>query len=387
MTADALQMCVECGAQVPRLIGGCCPPCFIAKAPLLVVPQVLDVELCAHCDARLVGNHWFTPEEGTGLDMLREEAARQATHIHEQVRNAVVEDQETVQDERTFLHTLRLTGDVEGTPVSDSARTIVRMKRGVCDRCSRMFGGYYAAIVQLRATNRDLTPREIEWSHKLVGEELDRQRASGNREAFLTKSGAVPLGFDYYLGDIEGTRAIARILGERLKASVVETAKLSGRKLGVDLFRVTFLVRIRLYSVGDFARLGDEGLVQVLSIDRGTALVVDLMTHRRDKVEEAALRRLGGPEILREAVLVSEDDASLQVLDPVTLHTVDLPRPAEGYVPEGGVVWVLRHEESLYLPPLGPTGQPRGTKVAAPDASLPGNAAKSGQGRGKPDKV
>lgn len=379
-------MCVECGTEVPRLIGGCCPPCFVAKEPLLRVPQVLDVELCAHCDARHVGNHWFDPEAGVGLDAIRGQAVDAAVTVHEQVRGALVDDQETVQDERNFLHTLRLTGDVDGTPVADDAKVLVRMKRGVCDRCSRMFGGYYAAIIQLRATNRDLTQREIDWAHRLVGEELDRQRATGNREAFLTKSGPVPLGFDYYLGDIEGTRGIARVVGDRLRATVVETAKLSGRKEGEDIYRVTFLVRIRLYSVGDFARLGDEGLVQVLSIDRGNALVIDIATHRRDKVDEADLRRLGGPEILREAVLVSQDDKSLQVLDPVTLRTVDLPRP-EGFVPEGGTVWVLRHEEALYLPPLGPTGQPRGTKVSPPAAAPSGFAPKSIPGRGKPDKV
>ncbi len=386
MTTPAMQLCVECGAQVPRLIGGCCPACFVAKQPLLVVPQYVDVEVCAHCDARHVGNHWYDPDEGLGLDAIREEAVRAAIHINEQVQGAVVELEEIMQDERNFLHALILTGDVDGTPLSDRGTAIVRMKRGVCDRCSRMFGGYYAAIIQLRATDRDVTAREIEMAHKLVGDEMDRQRASGNREAFLAKSGPVPAGFDYYTGDIEGTRAIARILGDRLKASVVETAKLSGRKLGVDIFRVTFLVRIRLYSVGDFARIGDEGLVQVLSIDRGTALVVDLMTHKRDKVDETQLRRLGGPEILREAVLVSEDANSLQVLDPSTLHTVDLPRP-EGFVPEGGSVWVLRYEETLYLPPLGPTGQPRGTKVTPKDPAASEMAAKPASSRGKPDKV
>ncbi|MES2154762.1 MAG: 60S ribosomal export protein NMD3 [bacterium] len=377
------QMCVECGAEVPRLIGGCCPACFVKNQPLLVLPQVLDVELCAHCDARHVGNHWFDPEADVGLDSIREDAVRAEVRVHEQVRSSQVDVVEKPQDERNFLHSVTLRGDVDGVDVYDQKQMLVRMKRGVCDRCSRMFGGFYAAIVQLRATDRDVTEREIELAHKFVGEELDRQRASGNREAFLTKSGPVPAGFDYYLGDIEGTRAIARILGEKLKASVAETAKLSGRREGEDIYRVTFLVRIRLYSVGDFARVGDEGLVQVLSIDRGKALVIDIGTHKRDKVEEATLRRLGGPEILQQAVLVSEDAGSLQVLDPVTLHTVDLPRP-EGYVPEGGSVWVLRHDGALYLPPLGPSGLPRGTKAPPPVGLATGNR---GKGQGQPRKT
>lgn len=349
-----MQLCVECGAEVPKLIGGCCPDCFVRKEPLLLAPEVLDVEVCAHCDARHVGAHWFDPDEGVPLSHIREEALRSAVRVHPLVRAAGVEVAERPQDERNFQHTVSLAGDVEGVPVADERRVLVRMRKSVCDRCSRMFGGYYAAIIQLRGTQRDARAEEIKRAHKIIGDELDRLRAAGNRQAFLTKSGPVPGGFDYYIGDIEAARVLAKLVAQRLSATVQETAKLAGRKEGEDIYRVTFLVRIALYATGDFARRGPEGMVQVLQIDRGKVLVYDLATHRRDKVPEEELRRLGGPELLREAVLVSQDPGHLQVLDPVTLHTVDLPRP-EGYAAEGATVWVLRHEERLYVPPVLPS--------------------------------
>ncbi|HUR62687.1 MAG TPA: NMD3-related protein [Candidatus Thermoplasmatota archaeon] len=348
-----MQTCVECGAQVPKLIGGCCPDCFVKKEALLMVPEVLDVELCAHCDARHVGAHWFDPDEGVPLSHIREEALRGAVRVHPLVRGADVEIVERVQDERNFQHTVRLAGDVEGVPVQSEAKALVRMRKSVCDRCSRMFGGYYAAIIQLRGNQRDARPEEIKRAHKVIGDEMDRLRAAGNRQAFLTKSGPVPGGFDYYIGDIEAARIISKLIASRLFATVQETAKLAGRKEGEDIYRVTFLVRIALYSTGDFARRGAEGLVQVLQIDKGKVLVYDMGTHRRDKVPEEELRRLGGPELLKEAVLVSQDSGNLQVLDPVSLHTVDLPRP-EGYVADGATIWVLRHEERLFVPPVLP---------------------------------
>jgi nonsense-mediated mRNA decay protein 3 len=273
--------------------------------------------------------------------------------VHPVVREAGVEVAEREMDPRNFQHTVHLVGDVEGVPVEDERKVLVRMRKSVCDRCSRMFGGYYAAIIQLRGNQRDARPEEIKKAHKVIGDELDRLRAAGNRQAFLTKSGPVPGGFDYYIGDIEAARILSKLIASRLSATVQETAKLAGRKEGEDIYRVTFLVRIALYSTGDFARRGEEGLVQVLQIDRGKVLVYDMLTHRRDKVPEEELRRLGGPEILKEAVLVSQDPGHLQVLDPVSLHTVDLPRP-EGYVAEGATVWVLRHEERLFLPPVLP---------------------------------
>lgn len=342
-----LQTCVECGNQVPNLIGGACPPCFISKTPLLDSPAVLDVELCAHCDARHVGAHWIDPDEGQPLEWIREEAARSSFTVHPTVHGFTVELSETAQDERNFRIKATLTGSVEEVPVQFEKDLLVRMRRSVCDRCSRMFGGYYAAVIQLRATDRAVTEHEIKRAHRIVGDELDRQRASGNRESFLTKSGAVPGGFDYYLGDIEGTRGVARTLADKLGAVWEEHAKLSGRKQGEDIYRVTFLVRIRLFAPGDFGLVGDE-LVQFQSMARGRAFIVRLGDRGTDKIDEETLKRLGGPEILKEAIVVSHDAANIQVLDPVSLRTVDVPRPPE-FVPEA-TAWVLRHEERLYLP-------------------------------------
>ena len=342
-----LQTCVECGSQVPRLIGGACPSCFIAKTPLLEAPLVLDVEVCAHCDARHVGAHWVDPDEGEPLEWVRESAARAALRVHAGVQGAAVQLTETPLDARNFRTRAHLDGSVEDVPVSYDRDIQVRMRRSVCDRCSRMFGGYYAAVIQLRASDRPVTPRELERAHRLVGDELDRQRATGNRDSFLTKSGPVPGGFDYYFGDIEGTRAVARALADKLGATVEEHAKLAGRQQGEDLYRVTFLVRVRLFAPGDFALVGDEP-VQFQSMARGRAFVVRLSDRGTDKVDEESLRRLGGPEILQEAVVVSSDAGHLQLLDPVSLRTVDVPRPPDYQA--GPTAWVLRHEERLYLP-------------------------------------
>jgi nonsense-mediated mRNA decay protein 3 len=348
--------CVECGAQVPRLIGGSCPACFVKKTPLARTPATVDVEVCAHCDARHVGAHWIDPDAGAPLEWVREEAARASITIHPAAREPVLSLEEQPLEARTFRIRLHLDATVEGTPVSHDGEFLLRVKRGVCDRCSRMVGGYYAAILQMRATDRPITPAETERVHRLIGDELDRLRANGNRDAFLTKSGPVPGGFDYYLGDIEGTRAIARTVADRMGASVEEHAKLVGRQGGEDVYRVTFLVRIRWLAPGDFVVLGEK-VYQFVGGDRGRAHLLDLERHTRTKVDEAGLRRVGGLDDLRQAVLVSQDAGGLQILDPVDLRTVEVPRP-EGFFAPNPTVWVLRHEERLYLPQLTPPEPP-----------------------------
>jgi nonsense-mediated mRNA decay protein 3 len=339
--------CVECGAQAPGLVQGSCPACFTKKTPLLTMPEALDVEVCAHCDARHVGAHWLDPEEGAPLQWTREDAVQAALMVHARVDAPELELVEKQQDEKHFRWTVTVHGTVEGVPVSDQRDTLVRVRKGVCDRCSRMHGGYYSAILQLRATERDVTEDERRVAHKIVREELERARIAGNRMAFLAKDERLPGGHDYYIGDIEGGRQVARLVKDRLGATLIESAKLVGRREGDDVHRVTFLVRIRLFAQGDYGLL-DDVPVQVVNIDRGHAIVVDAATHKRTRVDEGRIKRLGGPEILREAVLVSQSPADLQILDPVDHCTKDVPRP-EGFVAQGPTVQVLRFEERLYL--------------------------------------
>ncbi len=342
-------ICVECGVEVERLIDGCCAACFAKGTQLMLVPEVVDLELCAHCNARHVGAHWVQPEASIPLEWLREDAVRGAVRLHERVEDPMVHLGEHAETDRHFRYRVDMEGHVESVPVSGEATVLLRVTRGVCERCSRMAGGYYAAIIQLRATDRDVTEQELRRAHQLLAEELDRQQDYGNRMAFLAKSGPMHGGFDYYVGDIDAGRAVSRLLQQRLGAAVQETAKLVGRREGEDVYRVTFLVRIRLFAPGDFA-LADQTPVQVHSVARGNASCIDLLHHRKMKVPEKTLRRLGGLEVLEDAVLVSQDATGLQVLDPSTLRTQDLLRP-EGWQASGETVAVLRIDDRLYVAP------------------------------------
>jgi nonsense-mediated mRNA decay protein 3 len=342
-------LCVDCGEEVPKTIQGSCPNCFVATTPLLSTPEVLDVELCAHCDARHIGKKWFEAPKEADHQWLREDAVRGAVAVHARVLDPFFQMSETAQDDKHFRVQITMEGTVEGVDVTDGGEILVRQKRGVCDRCSRMAGNYYASILQLRATERNVGKEELERAHKVIGEELDRQQDAGNRFAFLTKGGPIHGGWDYYLGDIEAGRQVARMLKQRLGASVQETAKLVGRREGDDVYRVTFLVRVALFSPGDFGLWG-EVPVQVISMSKGHVHCIDMLKQSKTRLNATSIRRLGGPEEIIEAVLVSESETELQLMDPVSYHTQDVLRP-DKWKRTGDTVQVLRHEERMYVAP------------------------------------
>lgn len=341
--------CVECGKEDVPLIQGSCAECFLVKTPVLEAPLVLDIELCAHCDARRVGKHWVDPAEGMPMEWIREDAVKEILRMHHELQEPYIQLSERQQDEKNFEYTVEVEGHVHGVPVEQNLQVRVRQRNGVCDRCSRMYGSYYAAIIQLRGSQRDVREDELQRAHRLIGDELDRQRASGNRFAFLSKSGPEHGGFDYYLGDIESARQVCRILRDRLDATVVENPKLVGRKEGEDVYRVTFLVRIRLFSRGDFAIDSEGRLMQVIARNTGRMQVADLQKLFKTRVHDERLKRLGGKEILREAVVVSYNEDEIQAMDPVDYKTLEFRRPP-GMDEIGETVQLFLHDEQWHLP-------------------------------------
>lgn len=344
-----MRECVDCGSEVEHVIQGSCPTCFKERTPLLLTPEVLDVELCAHCDARKVGAHWVDPKQDMPLEWIREDAVREAVGLHGEVMDPYLNFVEEPQDEKHFQYTVQLEGRVHDAPVDTEVQLLVRMRKSVCDRCSRMFGNYYAAIIQLRATDRDVTEHELQAAHEMIGLDLDRQRASGNRFAFLTKSGAMHGGWDYYIGDIEAARQLSRTLKGKLGTTVQETAKLVGRREGDDVYRVTFLVRIKLFALGDFA-IANEKIFRIHAVNHGKVQCVDVLKHMRTRIPESELKRIGGGELVREAIVVSHTATEVQVMDPDTYATIDLPKPPT-FVVDGETVPVIKWEEELFLAP------------------------------------
>ncbi len=293
-------------------------------------------------------------EDDVPIAWLQEEAVREAVAVHEAVEGAWVEVEGHPQDERHVRFTVAMRGAIDDVEVEETGSLLLRQKRGVCDRCSRIAGGYYAAIIQVRATDRPVTSIELDKSHKILASELDRQRVGGNRFSFLAKSGPEHGGYDYYIGDIDAARGACRILSKRLGASVTESPKLVGRKEGVDVYRITFLVRIAWLAPGDYVEHEGDPFM-VLSVDRGRVSCINVATHGRGKIVDKGLKRLGGEEILEEAVVVSHvggPGADAQVLDPRSGLTRDVRVPPA----VGGLVETVRllrtSDDDLFVAPV-----------------------------------
>lgn len=349
--------CVRCGKE-GAVAEALCADCFRETTAFARVPAIVRVEVCAHCGARNRPGSWGDPL--ADLDEAILEEVRAAIEVDRRVQRWEVALEGGEHDPTNFEYDAVVKGEALGVPFEARAPLVVHVQRSTCTRCGRRAGGYFEGILQLRAEGRAIEPDERDQAGAIVERVLGDLRRGGDLDSFLVKAKEVKGGWDFYLGTVHGARSLAKALQAELGAAIKETASLVGRdKTGVDLYRVTFSVKLPPARVGGFVAL-DDRLYAVTGVGPKTATLVDLEEHRRVTRSRADLAQVHvlEPGAAKEAVVVSETVRELQVLDPESLRTVDVVKPP-GFPSGRGTVRVVRWAERLWLVPeaVAPAGR------------------------------
>ena len=156
----------------------------------------------------------------------------------------------------------------------------IRFSYGTCDTCAMMSGGYHEAILQIRADNRSLTEEEEDDIVDTVTEMTIAEYGSDDK-AFVTKVSSDKFGLDFQIGSEHLCRMIAKDLESRYLAQRKDNYKLVGQdKGGKDKFRITILIRLNKFLVGDFVKVLDRPC-QVMTMSKGGLTCFDLVQRER----------------------------------------------------------------------------------------------------------
>lgn len=331
MAASSRLFCARCGAPKPArdLYKGLCGRCVSERVRAVSHPAVLRGMRCPRCDRVMAGSR---TAEGV------EEALRGGLKLLPDLQRAQLDIAASPgADPWSGVLRYTLTGSLDSVPVRQEGEVPYRLKPEVCESCSRRAGRYYEGVVQVRATGRPLTPEERRGVLEEAGP-FDVVRA--DEEAG---------GLDLYLDSERETERLARHLAGALGGTTSASPKVAGRRDGREIYRVSRVVRLHPFEVGDVVRLPARGGGVLLRVERwkGKALLgTDLSTGRRRTAEAAGAVRVGGG--VQRATVVSSSATEVQVLDPSSMETVTLPRPPflERVGPEVAVVrtergWVI----------------------------------------------
>ena len=268
--------CPKCGKETETFFENLCESCFQAGITLLEPNRIAEdvrasVHVCPRCGSFFKGN------ERTELEAVVEDAVRRAiskSHGPECPVKLVDVRIELDESARSAHVSLRVKAEIKGLEIAESAEFPILVRRAICVQCSRIAGGYYAAIVQIRADWRIPTEDELQAAAELA-------YAAMSREEFVSKQQLLKDGLDLYVSSAECGRGMAKTIVKHLGGNYSESRKLYGRKGGRELYRVTFLVRLPGYREGDVLELAGKRIA-VKKVVAGEGLEgVDIQTGER----------------------------------------------------------------------------------------------------------
>ena len=329
-----MSFCVKCGRDCDESLDGLCIDCWLGGRKLTSLPHHVDLRVCTNCGEYEFGDRWLRRDRMVAV----QDAAADALAV---IRDAVpvsVSTEAVEQDPHVYGVTVRTGCDVMGYEAEDEATTIVRIKNTV-------------AILQIRTGSGRLSDEEREETLAMVENSVARQAVT-NRSLFITKMEIVTGGVDVYLSSMSLGKSLARELADAYCAETKESPKLVGQTTdGQDMYRITYLVRLPEYHVGDVVVFQGHHC-KLTRVNGNGGRVVDLSDFRERTVRRqdmSELRIYEKAADIREATVVSRSGAEIQVLDPSNYSTVDLRVPEGAEI--GDTVAVVNIDDAWYYVP------------------------------------
>ncbi len=275
------KFCPKCGKQTDEFFDSMCKDCFKQGITLLAPERLVSVSVCPHCGGFFKGKERTSIEPAVEAAVLKAIRKKYGAETPVEISGLSVE---LAENKRSAHVSIAVKAEISGVDIEETGEFTAALKRAICDRCSRIAGGYYAAIVQIRAEVRIPTDDELALAENIA-------HASLGESDFVSKERMLKEGLDIYVSSAEYGRRISRTVVKELGGSFSESKKLYGRKDGRDIYRVTFLVRLPGFKQGEVVKMGNKK-ISVEKVIEGKGIEgVDMNTDERVFVSKKEMMR------------------------------------------------------------------------------------------------
>ena len=214
-------VCPSCGQ--PSV--GVCRNCSTKGYVLATIPRHLDLKVCPTCLDYFLNGKWAQNEiidavTRTIENALSINAAKSAFYVD--VRE---------QDKSLIRTRVIVEGNVDGKTLIDEFDVDMHIKRETCERCSRIAGGYYEGLVQIRADGRFPEEHELMAAADIAHRVVERERKN-DRKSFLSRAERKKEGLDIYVGTTRAAKQLSRSITEELGGASENHQSWLVRKMG-----------------------------------------------------------------------------------------------------------------------------------------------------------
>ncbi|HVN65768.1 MAG TPA: 60S ribosomal export protein NMD3 [Methanomicrobiales archaeon] len=328
-------ICPLCGEPSE---GDLCGRCRAGRTRWMEVSPRAECITCPTCGSRKAGAAW--QDSPVPRDELARELAIRAVRLAPEVRETEFRVDLWEKSPNRTIATVRVRAKLFGIHVEDEARVEILWRGETCDRCSRISGGYFEGVVQVRADGRAISPREREVAARIASEVEERLLERGARLSFISRM-TEEEGLDIIVGENAMGEEIAREVTGALGGRYTVHTKLAGEKDGRRVYRITYSVRLPRLQKGDVIEADGEYL-EVRETGKRQLKVFRLGTGGTTGIPHDTPCRLVGN--VREAVpaLIAFTEAGVAgILDPGTFATREVRVPGWVKAPAGSRIRVL----------------------------------------------
>jgi nonsense-mediated mRNA decay protein 3 len=345
---DKGMFCVECGRECTIFKEGVCTSCYLKTHKFTKGPDVIDIPVCTNCESYKIKNIWTSD---LFSDLIRRVIRNNFQISKELEKVDISADCKDKLDGKSCK--VSIYGFLEGLEISEEHNLLVRLKRTICDVCSKQYGGYYEAIIQVRADGRKLDKKDLEDIKLFVENLVEVMIARGNRSLFISDMGEEHGGYDFYLSDKSAAMTITNKIQEQYGGEIRKSSKDMGLRDSRRVCRMTYLIRLPIYKKGDFVNFINS-FYYVKAISGKKIIMVNLsnwdeLTFELKTIQKA--RNLGGTELVKEAILISQTKDEIQIMDSKTYKTFEIKKPKKINFDKKALK-IIKINENIFLYPL-----------------------------------
>ncbi|MFW6013619.1 MAG: NMD3-related protein [Candidatus Nanoarchaeia archaeon] len=198
---------------------------------------------------------------------------------------------------------------------SDEVSVPVKFKAIECPVCSRLRGGYYEGVLQLRNTHNDM----FEKCHG----EIEQTIESKDLVAISNKK-KVKGGIDFFITDKKTIKSLANFLHKKYGGELKLSPELysEDRQSSKKIYRLSALLRLPDFNINDIVSHKGE-YYRIVSFSSAKATGISLKACKNKTLELLECTKVAQKEDIKEAI-VTKKKPSVEVLHPETFESTKL---------------------------------------------------------------
>ena len=230
------EFCPSCGETRGPFFKGLCKKCFTRQRKLIEVQEELKIEQCKFCNKIRIEGKWVE-QNGKALKEF----------VAKKVKAKGIEGAKTsVSLEplgETTLARVKVTGKVDGNPITIEAKTLLVALPTQCDACMRIRSEYFEATLQIRFSKEP----SLGEKQKLLGKISEQVEELKKKDALAVIVDVVQRkqGFDILIASNKAAQKVVKKLASKVVGPVKKSFKLIGHdKKGKEKKKFTYCLRL-----------------------------------------------------------------------------------------------------------------------------------------------